>query len=114
MSQILPALRYAALFSLQFLCESVTRYLNSPAPKLPPLIPISTINSTSAQATPTNLGLEVREVTGALFLLGELWGVEVDVVRRHLVTCLFAAGLGDRGTEVCVCVCMYVCVSERV
>ena len=26
--------------------------------------------------------------------------VETEAVRRHFVSCLFAAGLGDRGTEV--------------
>ena len=44
--------------------------------------------------------LEVAEVTGGLVLLGELWGVELDRVHCHFTSCLFAAGLGDRGTEV--------------
>ena len=88
--------------SLQFLCEAVTRHLDTPSPKLHPSIPSLAVHSLpSSQTTPLGPRLEVTEVMSALFLLGELWEVEVEVIRRHLVSCLFAAGLGDRGTEVC-------------
>ena len=87
-------------FSLQFLCDSVTRCLDAPLPKLHPLIPSVAIRTLPSPATPSP-SLGVTEVTNGLFLLGELWGVEVDTVHVHWVSCLFAAGLGDRGREVC-------------
>jgi hypothetical protein len=86
----------------KFLCEAVTHHLDSPSPKLRPSIPslaVHSVPSSSTQTTPPCPRLEVAEVTSALFLLGELWGVETEVVRRQFVSSLFAAGLGDRGTE---------------
>ena len=88
------------LHLLQFLCEAVVRYLDTPAPKLRPSIPSPALNSLPTETTPSRPRLEVTEVTSALFLLGELWEVEMDTVRRYFVSSLFAAGLGDRGTEV--------------
>ena len=46
-----------------------------------------------------------------LFLLGELWGLEMDAVHTHHTSSLFAAGLGDQGREVgpsCVYTCIYM------
>lgn len=85
---------------MQFLCDTVTSFLDSPSPKLRPSIPSVAVRTLPLSATPSQ-NLEVTEFTSALFLLGELWGVEVDTVHRHFVSCLFAAGLGDRGKEVC-------------
>lgn len=93
----------SAVFSLchclQFLCDTVVAFLDSPPPKLHLLISSVAIRSLMP-ASSTAPNLEVTEFTSALFLLGELWRVEMDAVHKHLVMCLFAAGLGNRGREV--------------
>ena len=85
--------------SLQFLCDTVVTFLDSPVPKLHPSISSVAIRSLTPASTSAP-SLEVTEFTSALFLLGELWGVEMDAVHKQLVICLFAAGLGNRGREV--------------
>ena len=88
------------LILFQFLCDSITRCLDPPILKLRPSSPSAAVRTLPSPAT-ASPSLGVTEVTSGLFLLGELWGAEVDTVHTHWVSCLFAAGLGDRGNEVC-------------
>ena len=64
-------------------------------------MPLLSVNSIAIQPlTSSATNLEVTEFTGGLFLLGELWGVEMDTVHTHHTSSLFAAGSGDQGREV--------------
>ena len=55
----------------------------------------------SSSSSSSSSSVEVVEFEDFVFLLAELWRVDVDGVRKHWTACFFAAGLGERGREVC-------------
>lgn len=44
--------------------------------------------------------IEVSEIEDFVFLLAELWELDIDDIKRHWVLNLFACGHGDHGREV--------------
>lgn len=46
--------------------------------------------------------VELAEYSDFVFLLSKLWDVDIDAVKLHWVTNLFAAGLVDQGKQVCI------------
>ena len=62
------------------------------------------------------LNVELAEYSDFVFLLSKLWEMDMDAVKLHWVTNLFAAGLVDQGKQVCIvtvdnlrflCVCVW-------
>ena len=92
----------------QFLCEAVSVYLSQRSnPKMAGTVPSAAITRPTAMMSPpstspsSSSSVEVVEFEDYVFLLAELWRVDVDGVRKHWTACFFAAGLGERGREVC-------------
>ena len=56
------------------------------------------------------LNVELAEYSDFVFLLSKLWEVDMDAVKLHWVTNLFAAGLVDQGKQVCIVTVDNLCV----
>jgi len=67
--------------------------------KAPPAVP-PTLTCRALEQLPPSNHTEVASHKDIVLTLADLWGVESDTVRRNWACAFFAAGLGDKGTEV--------------
>lgn len=61
---------------------------------------VNAIALESPTATTPLPQLEVVEFSDFIFLLAQLWGLDIDSIKQHWVCNLFAAGLGEHGRDV--------------
>ena len=85
------------VFQFQFLCEAVGISLGSAGPKTVSMISSAALKQHTSATIPN---IEVSEIEDFIFLLAELWELDIDNIKRHWVLNLFACGHGDHGREV--------------
>ncbi|KAL5477525.1 hypothetical protein EMCRGX_G024335 [Ephydatia muelleri] len=81
----------------KFLCDAVGVLIHS-SPKMLPSIPCLCVQQFIGDGMVLNV--ELAEYSDFVFLLSKLWEVDMDAVKLHWVTNLFAAGLVDQGKQV--------------
>ena len=82
---------------MQFLLETVTVCFQSQP------VMMSTPNCQAMARIPTDeICLDVMEFQDFIFLLGQLWKMDLDKIKNHWVCNLFAAGVIEQGKKVCL------------
>ena len=94
---------------MQFLCDAVGVLIDS-SPKMLPSVPCLCVQQYVSDGTVPNV--ELAEYSDFVFLLSKLWEVDMDAVKLHWVTNLFAAGLVDQGKQVSFAKVNQFCVVE--
>ena len=85
-------------FLLQFLSEAVTVHLEKQSQPLVSSAPTCQILS---KTPPDDICVDITEFQDFIFVLSQLWKLDLDVIKSYWVCNLFAGGLIDLGKRVC-------------